>query len=116
VTPSPSPRLITPAPKRWAQRYDDAQREAHKAQVRAHALAAGHPSCAPYDHEAERGQIVGVLLALSLAEALRVRTMLDQSPHVDDHAIAATIRRQMAGRPDPDDTPPHGITRPGGVA
>jgi hypothetical protein len=112
--PSPSPRLITPDPRRWGQRYDDARREAHKATVREHAARAQHPSV--YDHEAERGQIVGVLLALSLAEALRVHTMLDQSPHVDDHAIAATIRRQMAGRPDPDDTPPHGITRPGGVA
>lgn len=76
------------------------------------ARQAGHP-CAPYDHELDEAPAVTVLLALSLAEAARIRTLLERGEHPDDVATAATIRRQMSGR---DDCPPRGLPRPGGVA
>lgn len=104
--PSPAPRMIDAATVRRAAR-STAQREAHLAQVPAHALAAGHP-CAPYDYEAERIEVT-VLVALSLKDALRLRTECETSPHAWKQAIGATLRRQMSERADW--TPADGIPR-----
>ena len=119
MTPSPMARPLQVTDLRtWGTRRTQVERDTHRATVRAHAMRAGHPSVAPYDHEAEPRLEVTVLLALSLGEAARVRTMCEQSPHVDDHAIGAAIRRQMTDRTvvESDPCPPGGYPRPGGVA
>jgi hypothetical protein len=108
--PSPSPRLITPDPKRWGQRYDTAQREAHKAQVRAYALAAGHPSCAPYDHEAESSLPTLMLPMVSTLEASLIVTALRGSAFVPCRELGERIEADLRARRD-DWTPADGIPR-----
>ena len=104
-------------PRRF--RYTDEQRDAHKALVYQRSAAykaalAGHPSVAPYDHEAEATAEVLVLLALPLSQALDLRTDCETSPHAWKQAICADMRRQMTDRTiiDTDPTPPHGTGRP----
>jgi len=113
--PSPNPRLITPDPKRWGQRYDTAQREAHKAQVRAHALASGHPSV--YDYEAELSLPTLVLPPVSTLEASLIVTALRGSAFGACHELGERLAADLRARPVAVDVcPPNGIPRPGGVA
>jgi len=84
----------------------------------------------PFDREvdelgidARRFAIEALIGFAATSEALAMReaagvvdALLHRGELVLRDPAGPTIRRQMAGRPDPDDTPPHGITRPGGVA
>ena len=117
MTPSPNPTVLRPDPKRWAQRYDAAQREAHKAQVRAHALAAGHPSCAPYDHERESCLPTVALSGSTLEASLIVRALV-QSSSAASRELGERIDADVRARytVSVDDCPPLGTKRPGGVA
>lgn len=99
----------------WGARRTQAEREAHKATVRAHALSAGHPSV--YDHEAESA-LPTVAIAVSTLEASLIVTALRGSafPPARDlgERLAADLRARTVVDTDP--TPPRGTRRPGGAA
>jgi len=112
--PSPAPRMIDAATVRRAAR-STAQREAHKAQVRAHALASGHPSV--YDHEAELSLPTLVLPPVSTLEASLIVTALRGSAFGACHELGERLAADLRARPVAVDVcPPNGIPRPGGVA
>ena len=114
--PSPNPVIVRPDPKRWGARYDDAQRDAHKVTVRAHAAAAGHPCV--YDREGEDTATPLVMLPpVTTLEASLIVTALRGSAFLPCHELGERLAHDLRARPVPVDMcPPFGTPRPGGVA
>jgi len=89
------------------------ERDSHKATVRAHALAAGHPSVAPYDHERE-SCLPTVALAVSTLEASLIVRALAQSSSAASRELGERLDADVRARyvVDADPTPAHGTARP----
>ena len=112
MTPSPMSRPLQVTDiRKWEARRTAAERGAHKATVRAHAQAAGHPSI--YDHERE-SCLPTVALAVSTLEASLIVRALVQSSSAASRELGERIDADVRARyvVDTDPTPAHGTVRP----